>query len=144
MRTCTTPPTRVTTKQNDYLLQLATGPKTTHDLMHSITATAESAGRMMRYLRNKGLIKSAPQAGSKVYTHKLTRPYPKLNIAIYEYARAIGAPIREEDILYAAILRNGGMTGQRLKAQYIKVFTDRTPNAIDNIVTIARKRKLCR
>ena len=142
------PPIRVTTKQNEYLLQLATGPKTTNALVLSIMISAESVGRMMRKLSSKGLVESAPQKGGKgtgrgrSYTHKLTSPYSELNLTIYNNVN--GSPIADEEILYAAILRNGLLLGQRLKAQYLKVFPDQTPAAIDNIITTAKKRGLCR
>jgi len=138
--------TRVTTKQNTYLLQLASGPKTTHDLVLSMMVTGASAAKMLKKLCNVGLVESAPQTGGRgrgrVYTHKLTRPYSELNIQVYNVT--IGVPIPDEEIYYAAILRNGCMTGQRLKSQYHKVFPDRTYASIDNVVTKARERELCR
>ncbi len=55
-----------------------------------------------------------------------------------------GTTITAAEILYVAILRNAGLTGQRLQAQHRKIFPDRSPAGIQNIVITARRRKLCR
>jgi len=55
-----------------------------------------------------------------------------------------GEPVSDAEILYAAILRNGNMTGQQLIAQFRKVFPEREKYGIKNIVHKARDQKLCR
>ena len=51
--------------------------------------------------------------------------------------------VSDSEILYAAILRNGNMTGQQLTTQFRKVFPERGIYGIKNIVHKARVQKLC-
>jgi DNA-binding MarR family transcriptional regulator len=136
-------PIIVTKKQNEYLLQLATGPKTTNDLMRSIMVSMATAGKIIAKVRDKGLIVSSriPGTRGKVFEHTLVKPYSKLNIIIRNGTRN---QTTEEEILYAAILRNAGLIGQRLAEQFRKVFPNRKPAAIKNNVMKARERRLCR
>lgn len=53
-------------------------------------------------------------------------------------------PVPDIEILYAAILRNGNMTGQQLTTQFNKVFPDRNVYGVKNIVLKARVQGLCR
>lgn len=135
-------PIRVTKKQNEYLLQLADGPKTTNDLMRSIMVSMATAGKIIAKVRDKGLVKSSrvPGARGKVFEHTLVKPYKELNIIIQN---GTGNQITEAEVLYAAILRNGGLVGQRLSDQFKKVFPDRMKTrTIKHIVDKARKRGL--
>lgn len=52
--------------------------------------------------------------------------------------------VLDAEILYAAILRNGNMTGQQLTTQFLKVFPERGEYGIKNIVQKARVQGLCR
>ena len=54
-----------------------------------------------------------------------------------------GKSVSGAEILYAAILRNGNMTGQQLTTQFRKVFPERGKYGIKNIVHKARAQKLC-
>lgn len=140
-------PTSVTPKQNAYLLQLATGPKTTNDLMEGFSVSRATAGKMLETIRNAGLIETVhtKEAQGNVRIHSLITPYDEMlenGLIVTNYNGSI--PIQDAEILYAAILRNGLLVGQRLKNQYLKVFPNRSPKAIDNIVMMARQRRLCR
>lgn len=131
---------RVTPKQNEYLKKLDTGPKTTRDF----GASMASAAKMLIKLRNEGLVKAtqAEQKNKLIYT--LTKPYSELvkeGLTVIE--REDGRIIPPEEVLYAAILRNAGMTGRRLRDQYRKQYS-RTGGGISNIVSKARKEGLCR
>jgi|LGVF01.1.fsa_nt_gb hypothetical protein len=55
-----------------------------------------------------------------------------------------GKSVSNAEILYAAILRNGNMTGQQLTTQFIKVFPERGIYGIKNIISKARAQGLCR
>jgi len=124
----------VTPTQNEYLKELATGPKTTRDLVLSFMVSAKSIGKMMSLLRDKGLVTSSRRAGAhgNARIHELT-------------GHNQGIPVSEEEVLYVAKLRNDGLTGQRLTSQYQKEFPYRTHHTIiANIVKKARKRRWCR
>jgi hypothetical protein len=54
------------------------------------------------------------------------------------------SPVSDGEIFYAAILRNGNMTGQQLTTQFIKVFPERGTSGIKNIILRARSQRLCR
>lgn len=136
---------RVTPKQNEYLLELATGPKTTQDLMREFMVSMATASKILKNIRDAGLIESPHAEGvqGNVRIHSLITPYDEMvenGMIVSPTARSI----TDTEILYAAILRNAGLTGQRLSEQYTKIFPSKTPGAIKNIVITARKRRLCR
>lgn len=136
--------TVVTEKQNEYLLHLAKGPMTTNDLMLKILVSMATAAKIIKKIRDQGLIESSKVPGTrgKVHLHTLVKPYSELNIVIHN---GNGDPLLNEELFYAAILRNAGMTGQQLTDQYTKVFPDRTKKTIiKNIIIKARRAKLCR
>lgn len=134
---------KVTETQNKYLLLIEAGLETTNDLMRELMVSTETAGKMIRTLRKKGLLMTEKKRGARgnIHSHTLVKPYADLDIHIKDNKGR--APIPEEEILYAAILRNAGLTGQRLSEQYQKVFPKRRRGAIKNIVGKARK-ELCR
>jgi len=138
---------KVTEMQNDYLLLLEEGPKTTNDLMRDRMVTMESASRMIRKLKKVGLVKSEKKPGCRgnPQDHSLTMPYKEMvEKGLIIKAHTEGLSITEQEVRYAAILRNEGLTGQRLSEQYRKAFPKRTKGAIKNIVQKARKQGLCR
>jgi hypothetical protein len=136
-------PTRVTTRQNDYLLFLEYGPKTTRDFVLEFMVTTASITKLLGKLRDAGLVKSERAIGTRgnVHNHDLTAPYPELNIIIRN--NATGATITDDEIIYAAKLRNAGLLGQRLTEAHHRKYPNRTSKAISNIVMTARKRRLC-
>ena len=139
------PPIRITHKQNEYLLELATGPKTTNDLMRSFMVSMATASKMLKIIRDAGLIESPHAEGvqGNVRIHSLITPYDEMvenGLIVSTTARSI----TDKEILYVAILRNGGLTGQQLQEQHRKVYPNRAANGIKSIVATARKRKLCR
>ena len=140
------PPIRITPKQNEYLLQLATGPKTTNDLMRSFMISMATASKMLKIIRDAGLIESPHVEGvqGNVCVHSLITPYDEMVENGMIVSTTARSSITDKEILYAAILRNAGMTGQRLHDQHQKVFPNRTAGGIKNIVITARKRRLCR
>lgn len=137
---------KITSTQNKYLLQLETGEMTTNDLMRELMVSMGAAGRMIARLKAVGLIESTPlRTKGNVWIHRLVKPYQKiLEEGLIITANTTGIPIGESEILYAAILRNAGLTGQRLSGQYKEVFPKRGAGAIKNIVGKARKQGLCR
>jgi DNA-binding MarR family transcriptional regulator len=138
--------TQVTPNQNEYLLRLEEKPMTTRDLMLDRMVTIAAAGRIIKKLKEAGLVESTRKFGERgnILIHKLVKPYSKLMIDVKISKRNTKVLITDEEILYAAILRNAGMTGQRLSDQYLKVFPKRGKGAIKNIVGKARNAELCR
>ena len=132
----------VTPKQNEYLIELEKGPKTSHDF----GATVATADKMLRKLRAAGLINSTQMQGrGNQLEHSLTKPYPELlKKGLIVSKKTTGHIISEEEILYIAILRNAGMTGRELRDQHSKVYPHRVGKKIGNIVDKARHEGLCR
>jgi len=136
---------QVTNKQNEYLLQLADGPKTTRDLMLSQMISLNSVGNMIRKLRKAGLVRSSKKRGvvGNIHEHKLIRSYQELKDDL-EIGNTKNAGVPHVEVLYVAILRNGCMTGQELINQHLKVFPGRAKYGVTNIVSKAKAQGLCR
>ena len=140
-----TEPILVTPTQNEYLEHLATGPKTTRDFALELMVSGTSAAKILKKLRDAGLIRSTklPGAQGNIRIHELTDLYHNTKIIISTNRTGMG--VSDEEIYYAAILRNAGLTGQQLTTQYNKIFPDRPPKGVlSTVLTKARKRKLCR
>jgi hypothetical protein len=137
---------KVTENQNRYLLLLEEEPRTTNDFMRELTVTMEAAGRMMRKLKSVGLVKSKKTKGrGNPQEHSLTKPYAEIvEKGLSIRAKATGPLVTDQEVRYAAELRNAGMTGQELTAQHRKVYPDRAMNGVSNVVDKARKKGLCR
>lgn len=142
----------VTHRQHEYLLKLSEGPQTTRDLVLYFGVHDNAAYRMIHKLVAKGLVASERMRGvvGNIHIHRLVKPYDTLDLTI-KNCRGGANPRRIPDveILYAAILRNGGMVGQRLYGQFRRLFPDRSDSGIKHIVGIARRRvedgrRLCR
>jgi len=127
---------RVTTTQNEYLKELADGPKTTRDIVLSRGVRMKSASKVFKKLRDAGLITSTRVKGTQgnINSHELTSPYEELNIVVRNNHRNGGVPVSEEEIQYAAALRKEGLIGQRLINKYHTRFPDRIPKTILNFV----------
>ncbi len=138
----------VTHRQNSYLRLLDKKPRTTKDLTQEFRVSMPSAGKMITKLKKRNLVESVRKQESRgnTYTHRMIKPYSELNLIIRNIKNnSTGKQITEEEILYAAILRNGGMTGQQLTEQFIKVFPDRSKNSVaNNVVCKAKRDGLCR
>lgn len=136
---------KVTSKQNEYLQELEDGPKTKADLMKAIGVTRDTAGMMIKKLKDVGLITSKRKGAGNALEYSLTISYSEMGKnGLVIRNNKTGTAITDEEVYYIAILRNGGMTGQRLSGQYQKTFPERGSGAIKNIVLKARKQGLCR
>lgn len=135
--------TKITAKQNEYLIMLKEGPKTTRELSEEISASMAAAFKILKTLHGKKLVTISAKSKGRERTniHSLAKPYGEMVLEIS--AKATPTPIPEEEILYAAILRNGILVGERLTNQYQKLYPHRTRKAIGNIVMTARRRRLC-
>ena len=137
---------QLTKTQNEYLLQLADGPKTTRDLMLSQMVTMDSAGKMIAKLRKAELVRSSKLRGTpgNIVGHELIRSYQDLIEDGIEIVNRKNVEVPYAEVLYVAILRNGYMTGQELIRQHLKIFPDRAKYGVTNIVAKAKALRLCR
>jgi predicted ArsR family transcriptional regulator len=135
--------TKVTELQNEYLILLKDGPKTTREISEEVDRSMAAANKVIKKLSTKKLVTTGKKHGGRglTYLYSLTKPYDEMSLEIT--ANATGKPIPEEEILYAAILRNATLVGQRLSDQYQKLYPHRTQKSIGNIVGTARRRRLC-
>jgi hypothetical protein len=110
-----------------------------------------SSSKMLKKLRESKLVRSQKLKGAagNVHIHELTAPYTDLNIIVttggHGQGNSIHLQIKKEEILYAAILRNAGLLGQRLATQFNKKYPERSKKCVlKQIVPAARGEKLCR
>ena len=140
-------PTIVTQRQNEYLKELDTGAKSTWDLMLSLMISRPSVSKIIKKLRDAGLVKSnrVPGVQGNVYEHELAARYEDLNIVVVNQPGGPQTTITDAEICYAGELRRAGWTGQALVQQYQKRYQYRNKSSIMNRVVIkARKKGLCR
>jgi len=138
---------RVTPKQNALLKELSSGPKTRKDLAAALLTSTHSVAKLLKRLRDAELIHSSKLQGARrnVHVYELVVPYPEMNLIVSTYkGGGIGRMVSDEEVLYAAILRNAGLTGQGIGEIYLKKYPERTQNGIKNIVLKARRQGLCR
>ena len=136
---------RVTPKQDTLLKELSSGPKTRKDLAAALLISTNSVDKHLKKLRDAELIHSSKlrSASGNAHVYKLAAPYQKLNLIVGTYSTT-RHKILDEEVLYAAILRNAGLTGQGIGEIYLKKYPERTQNGIKNIVLKARRQGLCR
>ena len=120
------------------------GPMTALELAGGMGKSIQYAHAIIRELRDGGMIEKTLEGIDMNSERRLAWKY-KLSMSIESIAvRAHRTPshrIPDEEILYAAILRNSGMTGQDLLNQFMIVYPRRTRGSIVNIITRARQRK---
>lgn len=138
----------ITHQQNKYVEVLEGGEKTTREVAECISVTMASAGKMLHRLVLKGIVISTRMQGVYGFrnVHSLVMSYNELinqGMVVKNYHNN-GNNISREEILYAAILRNAGLTGRELYAQYQKLYQHRTASSISGILMKARRKKLCR
>ena len=139
--------THLTLRQNEYLRELARGPKTTTDLMRIFEVSQSSAGRMTKLLREKGMVEARrlPGVRGNILLYSLTAPYNELVPNGFAIPDAHPTPpITDAEIMYAADLRNEGLLGQRLIEKYHQQFPERPSSSVQLTVIKARERHLCR
>ena len=136
----------LTSREHEYILELSEGPKTIRELARTAGISDANVSKRVAGLRAMGIVRStwATRGGCRVYVHELARSYGDLvsrGFTVRNYDRKRITP---EEIYYAAILTNGGMTGLRKAEQYRRVYPDRTASALKNIITRAKRMHLCR
>lgn len=135
----------VTQRQNEYLKELAAGPKTTQDLVFELMISAKPISKMIKMLRDKGLVQSKPlpKRNGHPLLHSLTNSYDELvrdGLTVVSKNNAIP----DAELQYAAELRDEGLVGQRLTGKYRKRFPERSHNSALYVVDKAIAEGLCR
>ena len=144
----TTEPSKIVTPAQIKFLRLLheRGPMTALELASGMGKSVQYAHQIIRELRDEEIITPTLE-GTDIDTERRLAWKYKLAVPIDEIdVRAHRTPshrIPDEEILYAAILRNSGMTGWELQHQFHAVYPNRTRGSIVNIITRARQRGLC-
>jgi len=138
--------TRITTLQNDYLKAIEAGNHTTKDLQQHFTTRQSNVSRILRVLRDAGLVSFAHNPGTratKIFT--LTAPYADLDLEIiHRSIHKASDPISDIEVHYVAKLRNAGLIGQRLIEAHQRKYPDRPAKSIQLLVAKAKAKRLCR
>ena len=140
-------PIIVTQRQNEYLKELDTGAKSTRDLMLSFMISCPSASKIIKKLRDAGLVKSNRVTGvqGNVFVHELAARYEDLNIVVVNQPGGPQTTITDAEICYAGELRRAGLTGQRLTSIFNKKYPNRKRSSVLKVVVPkAKKKGLCR
>jgi len=135
----------ISSRQLEYLVALAGGPRTTGELVFSEMVSANSISKAMGKLRVLGLVVSPCVRGvrGRTFAHSLVGSLEEVLSRVVVSERRAKTPIGGREIYYAAILRNGMFTGRELVEQYQKVFPHKSKSAIKSIVLRARMARLC-
>ena len=131
----------VTRGQYKYAAALSGGAMTTRDLANRFCVTGAFAAKVMVALRKAGVVKSTHVKGcGAVYRHEL--------IVALDDVRESGERrgtrhprITDAEVEYVAELRNEGMTGQAMLAQFQKRYPER--KTLKNVIPRAVERGLC-
>lgn len=137
---------KITKGQHEYMLMLKDGPMTTLEIVRDRMVCKKSVLNMLSTLRGRGLVESKYEPGQhgNSKSHRLSIPYHRLSADGLEIGTVKKRMISDEEVLYVAILRNGGMLGSRLRAQYNTRYPTRSEASVKNVVAKAVKRGLCR
>lgn len=137
-------------RQRRYIHELEGGPKTTRDMALSLMVSGYLVARMVKKLREIGVVKSSRVKGVRgnVWSHALANGWQELyaasikNAPRHRVVRATPAPTPE--LLHVAQLRVDGWTGQRLVTKHQEQYPSTSEGQVRYLVTTARKRGLCR
>ncbi len=136
-------PTEVTARQNVYLKELAEGPLTTRELVLSLMVSQKSVGKMIKILREKGLVQTRLLPGSQ-RSHSLIAPYGELQLTLIKRKHTPGTTVSDAELNHIADLRKAGLVGQRLVIAHHFKYPNRTKSSILYLVDMARAGGLCR
>lgn len=149
-----TPTIHITHRQNEYLKEFISGPHTTRHFTLEFAVSQDAAAKMLKKLRAKELIKPIPTTNrhGNYRCYELSRNYDEmiadgsLKIDIDPNGRVYASTsiVADEQVLYTAILRNAGLIGQRLEAQFRKQYPECTLRTMISPVAKARAMHLCR
>ena len=122
------------------------GPMTVKEISSVLEKSIQYVNQTILELREKEIIEKTfegidPSTPILSWKYKLSVPLDSVAIR----TRHIPHRISDEEVLYAAILRNGKMTGRELRAQFRAVYPHRSEKSIlVNIIPRARRYGWCR
>ena len=124
------------------------GPLSANELAGEMGKSRQYAHAIIREMREKGIIEKTLEGIDTSEERILSWRY-KLAVSINSITistrRTPSSRIPDEEILYAAILRNSGMTGRELQDQFRSKYPHRSVGSLlGNIIPRARQRKWCR
>ncbi len=138
--------TKITTRQHTFLKAIETGHTTTRALMQHLSIPRNSVSRILRVLRDAGLVSFVPLPGTQsAKQFHLTAPLEDLDFEIaYRPTHKTYIPPTDAEVLHIGKLRNAGLIGQRLITAHQKKYPDRAAKSVQAIVAMAKKMRLCR
>ena len=137
---------KITPRQHAYLTAIADGHTTTRQLMAHLDTGQNNVSRILRVLRDAGLVTFAPLPGTKCSKQfHLTAPLEDLDFEVcHRSTHKNYTPPTEAEVRYVAKLRNAGLLGQRLIAAHQRKYPGRPDKGIQALVAKAKQRRLCR
>lgn len=134
-----------------YIHELESGPKLTRDMVLSLGVSGHSVSTMMLKMREMGLVESTrvPRARGNIWSHALVDNWQAIYDSIVakrpSKKRAVQPPHDSTpELMYVAQLREGGLTGQRLTSAHQQKYPDTPSGRVHYLMSLARKRGLCR
>ncbi len=138
---------RITPHQHAYLKAIADGHTTTPQLMAHLDTGQNNVSRILRVLRDAGLVSFAPLPGTQsAKQFHLTAPLEDLDFEIaYRPTHKTYTPPSEEELRYIAkISDEDKLIGQRRIAAHQKKYPERTARSMKTLVAKARNLGYCR
>jgi DNA-binding MarR family transcriptional regulator len=139
--------TKITAHQHTFLKAIETGHTTTRALMQHLSIPRNSVSRILRVLRDAGLVSFAPLPGTQsAKQFHLTAPLEDLDFEIaYRLTHKTYTPPSEEELRYIAkISDEDKLIGQRRIAAHQKKYPERTARSMKTLVAKARNLGYCR
>lgn len=139
-------PPRITPLQHAYLTAISEGHTTTRQLMTHLDTAQNNVSRILRVLRDAGLVSFAPLPGTQsTKQFHLTAPLEDLDLEVApNSAHPNYTPPTDAEVLYVAKLRNAGLIEQRLVAAHQKKYPDRPAKSVQALVAKAKAKRWCR
>ena len=136
----------ITPLQHAFIKAIDEGHTTTRQLMAHLDTAQNNVSRILRVLRDAGLVSFAPLPGTaSTKQFHLTAPLQDLDFEIvHRSTHKNYTPPTEAEVLYVAKLRNAGLLGQRLIAAHQKKYPYRQAKSVQALVAKAKKLRYCR
>ena len=137
----------ITPRQHAFIKAIDEGHTTTRQLMARLDTPQNSVSRILRVLRDAGLVTFTPLPGTRsAKQFHLTAPLEDLDFEIaYRPTHKTYVPPSEEELRYIAkISDEDKLIGQRRIAAHQKKYPERTDKGVKSLVAKARGLRYCR
>lgn len=136
---------KITSLQHACLLAIADGHTTTRQIMARLNRGQNNVSRILRILRDAGLVTFAPLPGTNsAKQFHLTAPLQDLDFEVAPAAHPNYSPPTDEEIRHIGKLRTVGLIGQRLIIEHQKKYPHRSAKSVQALVAKAKQRRYCR